>query len=161
MLYFLIVDIFLLSCDKYLLKICFATAAVVGAGDTVISMHSILQGADIWEDLSVATKCNLASFLIMKPKGHHLYPQNSCITVSLDQYLAFGRQNTEAFSKSRNFMANSFAASRYEHIPVFIFGFKPLSWDVDMGLVLSSSSCVKSESVSHSVVSNSLRPHGW
>lgn len=76
-------DIFLLSCDKYLLKICFATAAAVGAGNTVISIRSILQGADIQEDLLVATKCDLASFLSMKPKGHHLYPQNSCITVSL------------------------------------------------------------------------------
>ena len=96
----------------------------------------------------------------MKPKGHHLYPQNSCITVSFDQYLAFGRQNTEAFSKSQNFMTSSFATSRYEYIPVFIFGFKHLSWDVDMGLVLNSSSRVKSESVSHSVVPNSLQPHG-
>lgn len=78
MLYFLILRVFLLSRDKYLLETCFATIVVVGAGNTMINdIHNPYLREVRLRRSVCCHQMWLASFLSIESKGHNLYPQNS------------------------------------------------------------------------------------
>lgn len=83
MVYFLILGLFPISCDKYLLEMCFATIAMVGVRNIGIYDIDNPQGVYNYKDIFVVTKYDWHFFLSVTSKGHNLYPQNSCSYSSL------------------------------------------------------------------------------